>query len=49
MNACCSYPFPHRHYPEWLDETVITDHCECGKHPRSWTVNDLLTAWAQGR
>ena len=49
------YPGPHKHYPDWLSETVITVSCrpadgsKCGRHRRSWTVGDLLDAWRAGR
>lgn len=53
--ACCRYSGPHRHFEQWVRETVITVPCRpsdgsvCGKHPRSILVNDVIRAFADGR
>lgn len=31
------------------DRDPIVEHCKCGQHPRSWTVDRLLIAWKAGR
>ena len=49
--TCCTYPRPHRHYDQWIRETVIIVPCRYRhpSHTRAWRVNDLLRAWNVGR
>lgn len=48
---CCSYPWPHVHYPDWLRMGDAVHYCQpadgsvCGKHVQRISIENVLLAW----